>query len=279
MKEFFKKIGAFTKEEFVGTWRGFSKEKIKPLTLLLVIINVVCLLVSNIVAVKTFTLFSVGEGAKAFSLALPTAIVLFPVVLILSDVLAELDYIWTRRSCHIGFILNLFMVGIFTICIYIPGFISGTPDQGVSGAMNTVLGSTWFMLIASMVGFYLGDLVNDVVFKKMKEKGSQTGKSLFGRCVLSTLFGQLIDSTVFITLGMYLLPKAVTGLPFIGAVYDATNNFQGGLGLWNGWAAVLATIALQVTVKTLYEILMSPIIIPLCRKATKINNMSTVEAE
>ena len=28
MKKFLKKIGSFTKEEFVGTWRGISKEKI-----------------------------------------------------------------------------------------------------------------------------------------------------------------------------------------------------------------------------------------------------------
>lgn len=266
MKKFLKKIGSFTKEEFVGTWRGFSKEKIKPLTLLLVVINVVCLLVSNIVAVKTFTLFSVGEGTRALSVALPTAVVLFPVVLTISDMLAEIDYIWTRRSCHIGFILNLFMVLVFTACIYIPGFISGAPDQGATGAMSTILGSTWFMLIASMVSFYLGDLINDTVFKKLKEKSGTSNKALFGRCVLSTLLGQLVDSSIFITLGMFLFPIAFTGTPFIGynwAIMD--------YGLWHGWAAVLCTITLQVVVKTLYEIALSPVIIKLCKKGHELN--------
>lgn len=275
MKKFLKKIGSFTKEEFVGTWRGFSKERIKPLTLILVVINVVCLLVSNIVAIKTFNLFSIGEGAKAFSVALPTAMVLFPVVLTVSDMLAELDYVWTRRSCHIGFILNLFMVLVFTICIYIPGFINGQPDQGTSGGMNNILGSTWFMLIASMISFYLGDLINDTVFKKMKEKDAiKNNKSLFNRCVLSTLLGQLIDSSTFIIFGMYLFPIlfGVNHLPYIGAVYDITNNFEGGFGLWHGWAAVLSTIALQVITKTLYEIILSPVIIKLCRKGRELNN-------
>lgn len=262
MKRFFQKIAAFTKDEFVGTWKGFTKEKIKPLTLLLVVINVVCLLVSNIVAVKTFTLFSVGEGVKAFSLALPTAVILYPVVLTISDMLAEIDFIWTRRSCHIGFVLNLFMVGIFTACIYIPGFINGGADQGMSGSMGNVLGNTWFMLLASMISFYFGDLVNDTVFKKMKEKGNKSGKSLFGRCVLSTLLGQLLDSSIFITLGMFLFPIAFTGKPYIG--YNWNDMCY---GLWGGWAAVIGTILLQVTVKTLYEILLSPIIIKLCRKA------------
>lgn len=245
------------------------------MTLILVVINVVCLLVSNIVAIKTFTLFSIGEGAKAFSVALPTAMVLFPVVLTVSDMLAELDYVWTRRSCHIGFILNLFMVLVFTICIYIPGFINGQPDQGISGGMNNILGSTWFMLIASMISFYLGDLINDTVFKKMKEKDAiKNNKSLFNRCVLSTLLGQLIDSSIFIIFGMYLFPIlfGVNHLPYIGAVYDITNNFKGGFGLWHGWAAVLSTIALQVITKTLYEIILSPVIIKLCRKGHELNN-------
>ena len=269
MKKILNKINLFFKEEFIGTWRGFSKEKIKPITLLLVVTNIVCLLVSNIVAVKTFTLFSIGEGSKAFSVALPSAMVLFPIVLTVSDMLAEIDYVWTRRSCHIGFILNLFMVLVFTICIYIPGHINGQPDRGVSGSMNNILGSTWFMLVASMISFYLGDLINDTVFKKMKEKGNLSNGSLFSRCVLSTLLGQLVDSSIFIIFGMYLFPIlfGINHLPYIGSVYDITNNFQGGFGLWDGWAAVLSTIILQVVVKTLYEIMLSPVIIKLCKKA------------
>ena len=66
MRKFFRKVGGFTEDELVGTWRGFSKEKISPLILLLVVLNVVCLLVSNIVAVKTFDPSFVQVAAVVF---------------------------------------------------------------------------------------------------------------------------------------------------------------------------------------------------------------------
>lgn len=264
VKSFFAAIGRATKEEFVGTWKGFSKEKTKPLTLVLTIINVVCLLLSNILAVKTVNLFSIGEGAKALQFAVPAAIILFPVVTTISDLLAQIDYKWTRRSCHIGFIMNLFMVAFFSLGIYIPGYINGNPDQGASGAMNMVLGSTWFLLIASLVSFYVGDLANDLIFKKMREKGDNSSKSIFGRCITSTIFGQLLDSTIFISLGMYIFPKLISGKPFIGYNWDVMSY-----GPWNGWAAVLMTILFQVAMKIVYEILLSPLVIYIIKKVDK----------
>ena len=233
----------FIKNEFVGTWKGFGKEKIKPITLILVVVNIVCLLISNIIASKTFTLFTI----KNFSVTLPVAVILYPIVLTISDLLANYDYVWTRRSCHLGFILNLLMVGIFTASIYIPGILNNVPDQGKAGAMNVVLGSTWFMFIASMTSFYFGDLINDLVFKKFLDKDGETNKITF-RCVLSTFFGQLVDSSIFITLGMNILPKAVLGFAFMT------------------WAQVGIAICFQVLVKVIYELLLSPVIVLICRK-------------
>ena len=244
----------FVKNEFVGTWKGFSKEKIKPMTLLLVVVNIVCLLVSNIIASKTFTLFTIND----FTVTLPVAVILYPIVLTISDLLANYDYVWTRRSCHLGFILNLLMVGAFTVAIYIPGVLNNAPDQGSSGAMNGVLGSTWFMLIASMTSFYFGDLVNDLIFKRLLDKDGETNKITF-RCVLSTFFGQLVDSSIFITLGMHVLPKAVLGFAFMS------------------WSQVGIAICFQVLVKVLYELLLSPVIVLICKKMA--SNKEEVEIE
>ena len=38
--------------DLTETWKGFKNESIRPLTMILVIINIVCLLVSNIIAAK-----------------------------------------------------------------------------------------------------------------------------------------------------------------------------------------------------------------------------------
>lgn len=218
-------------KDLTETWKGFTSEKIKPLTLLLVIINVCCLLISNIIAAKTFPVVS----TDSFSLVLPCAIILFPIVITVSDMLGEIDYIWTRRSCHIGFLMNLLMVASFEIAIAMPG------ETDLS-----VLHSTSFLLIASLISFYFGDLINDTIFLKLKMKDG-TGNKLVKRCVLSTLFGQLVDSSIYITFGMHILPKLFLGFAFMS------------------WAQVGCAILLQVTIKVLYEFLLSPVIIKLCK--------------
>lgn len=219
--------------DFTDTWRGFSKEKINPLTLILVVTNVVCLLISNIIAAKTFGLFTVN----GFTVVLPTALIIYPLVLTLSDVLAEVDYIYTRRSCHIGFILNLFMVACFEIAIVMPG------ETDLS-----VLHSTSFMLLASMLSFYFGDLINDKVFLKMKTKDSK-GNKLILRCVVSTFFGQLVDSLIFISFGMNIFPKLFLGFEFMT------------------WPQVFAAIGFQILIKVTYEFALSPVVKLLCKKA------------
>lgn len=249
--------------DLTDTWRGFSKEKINPLTLMLVVANVVCLLVSNIIAVKTVALWpNIGNGATFVEFKLPAAVILYSFAIIISDVLCQVDYIWSRRSCHIGFLLNLAMVLAFTVTIYLPGNISGIPDQGMSSMTGKVLGSSWFMLVASMLSFYFGDLANDTIFLKLKKKEGDSNNKLIKRCILSTALGQLLDSSIFITFGLFLLPKWVEGTPYIGFDYSTMSY-----GMWNGWASVLGSIALQFVVKVLLEFILSPIIVQICKKA------------
>lgn len=221
-------------KDLTETWKGFTKEKIKPLTLILVVVNVVCLLISNIIAAKTFPIIN----TNAFTIVMPCAVILFPIVITVSDMLGEVDYIWTRRSCHIGFLMNLLMVAAFEIAIIMPG------ETDLS-----VLHSTSFLLIASLISFYFGDLINDTIFLKLKNKDG-VGNKLVKRCIISTLFGQLVDSSIYMTFGMHILPKLFLGFEFMS------------------WAQVGCAILVQVTIKVLYEFLLSPIIIKLCKSAT-----------
>lgn len=227
-------------KDITDTWKGFTKEKIKPLTLILVVLNITCLLISNIIAAKTFNLFTIGD----LTVTLPTALILYPAVLTLSDVIADTDFIWTRRSCHLGFILNLLMVACFEIAIIMPG------ETDLS-----VLHSTSFLLLASMLSFYFGDLLNDTVFYKLKKKDITGSKGkLIARCVLSTFVGQLVDSTIFISLGMHVFPKLFLGFAFMT------------------WPQVIAAIICQIIIKVVYEFALSPLIILICKKINKSEN-------
>lgn len=179
---------------------------------------VACLLISNILASKTFTLGN---------FILPTAVIIFPIVYIVNDVLAEIfGYKKTRNVVYLGFILNALAVGAYSIAILLPAPVFAT--EGAE-AFALVLGSTWRLLLASFSAYLIGSLVNAKIMVKLKEKSEN---KLMFRCVLSTLFGEGIDALIFITIA------------FVGTmpVQD-----------------LLIMIIAQATFKTLFEVVFYPI--------------------
>ena len=247
------KFTQFLYDEFVGTWKGFSKEKIKPVTLMLVVVNVTLLLISNIIAARSFEFAYFEDGVR---MGLPIAMILYPAVITLSDTLAECDWKWTRRSCHLSFALNLLMVGCFEVAIAVTG--------GSDVSEFAILHNTWYLLIASLFSFYVGDLVNDTVFLKYKNKDKDKG--LMKRCLVSTLFGQLLDSSIFIILGMHVFPILFGDVSLMSSFNHG--HIISSLADPIGWANVFIMIGLQVIAKLAYEALLTPLI-KWCTKVAK----------
>lgn len=212
------------------------KQKVSPLFLLMVVINTVAMLVSNIIACKVF---SIGFAV------LPCAVIVFPITYILSDVFSEVyGYKWSRITAWIAFGANLFMVGIFAIANAIPGV-----DPVISEGMRSVLGTTPWALAASLCAYMVGDLMNDKVFRRMKERCGEKG--FWYRAILSSLVGELCDSLIYIPLGMNILPKLFLGFEFMS------------------WKQIAIAIPVQALVKTLYESCITPLTALVARKAAK----------
>lgn len=179
--------------------KNFKTEKISPMLLILSVIQIVLLLVSNIIAAKTFSLFNIAGTA----IVLPCAVFLFPFTYVISDIISEVyKFKWSRRVCWLSFAMNLIMVVCFEIAIMIPG------ETDLS-----VLSSTWFLLISSMLSFMIGGWVNDIIFKRMKN--ATKGKKLTARILVSSVCGQFADSLIYIPLGMYIFPTLVLGFSFM----------------------------------------------------------------
>ena len=144
------------------------------------------LIVSNIIAGKTFDFFS---------FVLPCGVIIFPIIYIVNDVLAEVyGYKKARNVILLGFLMNLVAVICYNITIVLPApaFFEN------SNAFGVVLGSTFRLLVASFAAYLVGSLVNAkmmVILKKWDED------KLFLRCILSTLFGEGLDAVIFITIG------------------------------------------------------------------------------
>lgn len=198
-----------------------EKEKISMLQMVLTLLFVVSLLVSNVITSKQVLL--------PFGITMTGAIFIFPITYVLSDLFSEVyGYRWSRITCYLAFAMNLLMVIFFTIAIKTPA-----PEYwGNQEAFEAVLGSTPKILFASLLSFVIGDLVNDKIFKKLKDKHPNDNEGFGFRAILSTLCGELMDSLIFVPIA------------FLGQMPIQS---------------LITMIMVQVSLKTAYEIIILPI--------------------
>lgn len=155
----------------------------------LAILSTASLMISNIIATKQF---QIGR------LSLPTAMLVFPITYILSDVVSEVyGYRASRFTAWLGFGANLLMVVVFQVAIIMP-----YPDYfELQDAFASILGNTPRILAASTVSYMVGDYVNDLIFKVMKKK--QGEKRFTVRAIVSSMAGEAFDAGLFIPLAFY----------------------------------------------------------------------------
>lgn len=177
-------MGKFIKE--------LKKEKYSFGQLALTIIFVTCLIISNIIASKQIQL--------PFNLVMPGAVIIFPITYILSDIFSEVyGYAWSRATNYMGLTMNLLAVIAFAIAIKIPAPVFYENQE----AFKTILGSTPKILIASTLGLWIGDFLNDNVFRLMKKKNKDNHDNYSQRAILSSLVGEIGDSLIFIPIAFY----------------------------------------------------------------------------
>lgn len=159
------------------------------------VVFTVCLIIANLIAQKTITIFGLSATA---------ALLVFPISYIVNDLIAEVwGYKKARFIIWLGFVLNFFVVIVFQLSIIIPA----NEFYPYQDAFSQVLGSTLRLTAASFVAFLLGSFVNAYVMSRMKIL--QKGKGFSIRAIISTLAGELIDSLFFFTIAFVgLMPFA-----------------------------------------------------------------------
>lgn len=161
-----------------------KKEKYSKIFIILCSLNITCLLISNIITIKTINIFGFIFTA---------ADILFPITYVLNDVFTEVyGFNKSKFVIWISFFCNLLMVIVFKITILLP--IDKTFE--IQDELVNVLGSTPRILIASFIAFLAGNFSNSIVLSKIKVKTK--GKYLALRTIGSTLIGEAIDTLLFI---------------------------------------------------------------------------------
>lgn len=154
---------------------------------------VAVLLCSNLIGpAKVCTLSLPLVGALSFG----AGNLFFPVSYIFGDVLTEVyGYARARRAIWAGFAGLLFASFMSVVILAMPASPAEPYNLQLQPALEVVFGSTWRIVLASMIAYWLGDFANSFVMAKMKIWTG--GRRLWTRTIGSTLIGQGIDSLTF----------------------------------------------------------------------------------
>ena len=188
--------------------------------MLLGIVFCTCLIISNLLAAKIFMLGT---------LALPAAVIIFPVSYILNDCIAE---VWGFRRARFiiwtGFAMNFLVAALGQIAVFLPS----APFWDGEAHFNYLFGLAPRIAAASFLAFLAGSFLNAYVMSRMKV--ASKGKHFSARAIVSTLLGEGVDSLIF-------FPCAFAGML--------------------SFSDMLPMMLAQTALKTLYETVVLPITI------------------
>ena len=147
---------------------------------------VAVLLISNIASTKILDLgwFTFDGGT-----------ILFPLAYIFGDVLTEVyGFARSRRVIWIGFFWIAVAAGVF----YLVDILPAAAEYEHAESFSAILGQTPRIVLASLIAFLCGEFINSVILAKMKVRTE--GRALWARAMGSTLFGQAVDTAVFLAI-------------------------------------------------------------------------------
>ncbi|MDE6178872.1 MAG: queuosine precursor transporter [Duncaniella sp.] len=198
-----------------------KEARISVTFMLLAVTFCVCLIVSNLMEIKTVSL---GP------LTITAGVIVFPLSYILNDCIVEVyGFAKARLVIWLGFGMNLLVALLLQLGIWLPGAESWHGQE----SMEMIFGAVPRIFVASFAAFLCGSMVNAYVMARMKLSAPDGGRGGFSlRAILSSLWGEGTDSLIF-------FPIAFGGiLP---------------------WSEVATLIVTQALLKTGYEIVILPV--------------------
>lgn len=177
-----------------------------------------CLIISNLLETKILQFGSLTMTGGALC---------FPVTYILNDCIAEVwGYRKARLIIWIAFAMNFLTVMLGLITVYLPAADYWKVNED---HFNFVFSFAPRIAVASFIAFLTGSFINAYVMSRMKL--SSGGRRFSLRAIVSTLWGESADSTIFFPIAFWgMMPMQ----------------------------EILKLMVLQVALKTTYEIVALP---------------------
>jgi uncharacterized integral membrane protein (TIGR00697 family) len=163
---------------------------------LIMAVFVMVLVISNIAS--SAKIVDWGVSLWGLPMAFDAGTILFPISYIFGDILTEVyGYKQSRRVIWTGFVCLALSAAVFWLVGAMPGEATWQEYAG-DAAYNAILGgmSTGGIVLASLAGYLTGEFTNSFILAKMKVL--MEGRWLWARTIGSTIFGQLVDTVVFV---------------------------------------------------------------------------------
>ena len=160
-----------------------SKVSVSVTFMLLAVTFCVCLIVSNLMEIKT-----VDFGP----LTITAGVIVFPISYILNDCRVEVyGFNKARLVIWLGFGMNLLVSLLLQLGIWLRGAESWDGQE----AMTVIFGAVPRIFAASFIAFLCGSMVNAYVMSRMKVASG--GRRFSLRAIISSLWGEGVDSVIF----------------------------------------------------------------------------------
>jgi queuosine precursor transporter len=181
-----------------------------------------------------------------FSIDLPAALIVFPMTYAFSTMITEVyGYRVSRIVIWGGLMVNfMFVVGVWLLSLI--------PSSPAWAAQNSALAQSYEVLagqfartfVASTVAYFAGEFLNAMSLAKLKI--ASAGRHLWARVVFSTSIAIVIDSALFCTILFWgQLPTKM----------------------------IVTIIGVQVMVKTIYELIMLPLVTTVSRRLKEMDGV------
>lgn len=153
-------------------------------------------------------------GVSDLGFNLTAGVLLWPVVFVMTDLINE--YYGKKVIAFLSYLTVVLIMYAFAMMYFAMGltpnewwqYQSGVTDNSATSisdmslSYNKILGQGLWIIVGSMVAFLVGQLVDVVVFHKIKTLTGE--KSIWLRATGSTLVSQFIDSFVVLFIAFYI---------------------------------------------------------------------------
>lgn len=135
---------------------------------------------------------TIDLGFKTFVIS--AGVLPYPITFLITDILSEIyGKKKTARIVWAGFGASLFVLGVLILAQQFTA-IEGSPVD--DDTFNKVFGNSWRVIFASMTAYLCAQLIDVRIYHFWKEKTA--GKHLWIRNNFSTVFSQLVDTTLVV---------------------------------------------------------------------------------